>query len=361
MTTALLVANGGGHVRQMAALWPRIAEVRDATRVWVTFDELASHALVGDDELVAAFQPTSRNIPNTLRNVRLAWSLIRSRHFDIAVSSGAALAVPFLTIASRRGVPSHYIESAARAEGPSLSGRMVARLGRVSLYTQHARWADDTWTYAGSVFDGYGAVAKAGSRVGRVLVSLGSTDLRFDRLINRLLAIIPDGVAVHWQIGKTPPPPQRPGWESSTYLSGDEFAAELRKADVIVTHSGTGSALSALENGLCPVLVPRASGTEAVDDHQVELARFLADLGLAVHADADALTFEDLRRAAGFAVERRLGPDIVLKPYSGYLLLRMFSRDHLRGERTKARKRRVCALRFAALSSAEKGPLPART
>ncbi len=314
MSRALLVANGGGHMRQLHALASRIPEVRDAERVWVTFDESPSRSLVGDERLVAAYAPTTRNIKNLVRNYLLARRLLKEEHFDIAVSTGSALAVPFLTQASRRGIPCHYIESAARVEAPSLSGRMVARSGRVAMYTQHERWADETWAFRGSVFEGFVAVPRPDPLVRRVLVTLGSTDLRFDRLVNRLQTIIPESVEVHWQIGKTAPPPPRPGWESSTYLPAAAFRAEIAKADTVVTHSGTGTALTSLENGRMPVLVPRSGDAgEAVDNHQQELAGHLRDAALAVVADADEITFGDIEEAAKWVVEGRVAPDLLLR------------------------------------------------
>ena len=73
---------------------------------------------------------------------------------------------------------------------------------------------------------------------------------------------------------------------------------------MVVTHAGTGSALSALEAGRCPVLVPRRRGAgENVDDHQELLSAELARRGLAVDARADTLTLADLVTA----MERRVG------------------------------------------------------
>jgi UDP-N-acetylglucosamine--N-acetylmuramyl-(pentapeptide) pyrophosphoryl-undecaprenol N-acetylglucosamine transferase len=46
----------------------------------------------------------------------------------------------------------------------------------------------------------------------------------------------------------------------------------------------------------------RLAHGEHVDDHQIQIAQELARRGLAVSVEADALTVEDLRRAAGRAV-----------------------------------------------------------
>jgi UDP-N-acetylglucosamine transferase subunit ALG13 len=50
---------------------------------------------------------------------------------------------------------------------------------------------------------------------------------------------------------------------------------------VVVTHAGVGTILTALLNGVRPIVVPRLEAhREAVDDHQLELANRLERLGL---------------------------------------------------------------------------------
>ncbi len=72
----------------------------------------------------------------------------------------------------------------------------------------------------------------------------------------------------------------------------------MRSADVVITHAGVGLATLALENGQSPVVLPRrASRHEHTDDHQSQLSAFLSARGLAVAAEAPALTLDDLLRA----------------------------------------------------------------
>ncbi len=61
----------------------------------------------------------------------------------------------------------------------------------------------------------------------------------------------------------------------------DALLEEVRRARVTVMHAGVGSMMAALTNGKRPVVVPRlARYGEAVDDHQVPLARRLEAAGL---------------------------------------------------------------------------------
>jgi UDP-N-acetylglucosamine transferase subunit ALG13 len=74
-------------------------------------------------------------------------------------------------------------------------------------------------------------------------------------------------------------------------------------ADVIITHAGVGSALTALRAGKRAIYVPRRKRyDEHVDDHQVAMARELDSRGLVLAREADEITLADLEEAAGWRV-----------------------------------------------------------
>ena len=74
----------------------------------------------------------------------------------------------------------------------------------------------------------------------------------------------------------------------------------------MIGHAGTGTALAALSAGKVPVLAPRSiAHGEHIDAHQDDLAAFLAERGLAVVRQPDAITSDDLREASRWRVTRR--------------------------------------------------------
>jgi UDP-N-acetylglucosamine--N-acetylmuramyl-(pentapeptide) pyrophosphoryl-undecaprenol N-acetylglucosamine transferase len=96
-------------------------------------------------------------------------------------------------------------------------------------------------------------------------------------------------------------------------LPAGELFRLMSEADVVVGHAGVGLALTALAAGKVPVLVPRRrSRREHTDDHQVELARELDRMGLAVTAEVGELSFEHLERAAALRVTYREPPPFEL-------------------------------------------------
>ncbi|MGO9560365.1 MAG: glycosyltransferase [Acidimicrobiales bacterium] len=300
----LLVANAGGHLQELFELVPRF-ELADADLTWVTFDTAQARSLLAGSDVIYAPYPRPRDLAVTARHAAIARQVFRSHPpFSNVISTGSSIGLPFLSFARVRGMPSHYIESATRRLAPSTTGRILARIPGIHLYSQVPDWRDPPWHYRGSVFDGYEVTNPVERPVKRVAVAAGSSEsYGFRRLLEVTLRAIPAGAEATWQTGSTPvdglPIESRPGVPSA------ELAAEFAAADVVVTHAGVGLALLALSAGRCPVLVPRrAERNEHVDNHQREVADELARRGLAVVCEADDLTAEVLERAAAMAVAR---------------------------------------------------------
>lgn len=80
--------------------------------------------LVGED-VAWAHHPTTRNIPNLILNLGLAWRLLRRKRPHLIVSSGAGVAVPFFVLGRLLRMKTVYIEVYDRIDLPTLTGRMV--------------------------------------------------------------------------------------------------------------------------------------------------------------------------------------------------------------------------------------------
>ncbi len=112
-----------------------------------------------------------------------------------------------------------------------------------------------------------------------------------------------------WQTGGTPV--DGLAIETRQWLPAAEMEAQLAAADLVVTHAGTGSALSALRAGRFPVLLPRSEAfAEIGDEHQDRFGHELAARGLALHRAVDELTADDLFLAATRRVERATAPPL---------------------------------------------------
>jgi len=303
----VLVASTGGHLMELHRLHSRLVPLSDSV-LWVTADTAQSRALLAGQDVVMMPPVAPRGYAALAKTLRPARRVLHESGADRVVSTGAAVALAFLPSAHRDGLSCHYIESAARTDGPSATGRLLQATRSCALYPQHQTWARGSWQYRGSVFDGLEAVDVPDPQpVRRVLVTLGTSPFPFTRLVRRLAAVLPAQADVIWQVGSTPVG-RLPGRVLTT-LGHDDLVAEMHAADVVVCHAGVGSALTALAMGRIPVLVPRRLGEgEHVDEHQLQIARVLAARGLAVAAGADELSFEHLQRAAAVAIRSVKAP-----------------------------------------------------
>lgn len=117
----LLVASSGGHLAQLLALRPWWQERR---RSWVTFGTEDARSQLDGERADWAHHPTTRNVPNLIRNFVLAVRVMRRERPDVVVSTGAAVAFPFFLMAKVMRVPTVYIEVYDRLDAPTLTGRL---------------------------------------------------------------------------------------------------------------------------------------------------------------------------------------------------------------------------------------------
>lgn len=307
----LLVAATGGHLEELFQIRPRLVPECGETQ-WVTHDDPQSRSLLGRESVRTVPYVPPRGHRQVAEITPEAWRIVRGGGFDRVISTGAGIAVPFLAAARLSGLECHYIESAARADGPSVTGRIASMMPGVRLYSQYQKWASDKWNYRGSLFDSFEPAECQPPAIKRVVVTLGTMrTYGFRRAVDRLLQVLPEVLApdaeILWQLGVT----------NDAGMSGDVRAsvpnAELRRAiagaDLVIAHSGIGSALTALELGKRPVLLPRRpTFDEHVDDHQALIAHELGRRGLAVAVEADEVAVGDLIRAASGRVLSKESP-----------------------------------------------------
>jgi UDP-N-acetylglucosamine transferase subunit ALG13 len=119
-----------------------------------------------------------------------------------------------------------------------------------------------------------------------ILVTVGTNEQPFDRLV-RAAAALGGEEDLLVQHGSSRVPHGRGEWVD--YLPFEELAARASEARVVVCHAGVGSIMMARRSGRRPVVLPRRHRLgEAVDDHQVTLARRLAESGLVTLVEDEA-------------------------------------------------------------------------
>ena len=118
---ALLVGSSGGHLAQLLALEPWWTDWR---RTWVTFDTPDATSRLQEERTVWAHRPTTRNLPNLVRNFVLAVAVLRRSRPDVVVSTGAGVALPFFMVAWFLRIPTIFVEVYDRIDTATLTGRL---------------------------------------------------------------------------------------------------------------------------------------------------------------------------------------------------------------------------------------------
>jgi UDP-N-acetylglucosamine:LPS N-acetylglucosamine transferase len=304
--STLLVASGGGHLKELHHLRDRVEGIEPPFS-WVTFDTPQARSLLEGEEVDWVPFVGGRDPLGVARNVPHARRIFKRHKPEVVLSTGSAVALAYFAYGRAKRLPCHFVESAARIEGPSLSGKLMTKIPGVNLYTQYEAWADDRWQYRGSVFDTFAGEERLegpSARLDKVVVTLGTyRGYDFSRLVERLLQVLPEETEVLWQTGDTDV--SRFGIEGHYAIPEADLTQAMQEADAVVAHAGVGTALAAFEVGVCPLLIPRRYAlNEHVDDHQIQIADELVKRDLAISIDASKLRLEDLLAAGARRVVR---------------------------------------------------------
>ena len=108
-----------------------------------------------------------------------------------------------------------------------------------------------------------------------IFVTVGTHEQPFNRLIQEVDHLVETGVIkeeVFIQTGYSIYEPKFCQW--SRLISFDQMSEFMQKADIIITHGGPATFMSAIANGKKPIVVPRQEKFgEHVNDHQVDFAQ----------------------------------------------------------------------------------------
>lgn len=295
----LWIASAGGHVTEALEIERTIGAHKDS--LWVVPRHPQTVSMLEGRRRLFVENVVPRDAAAAWRVGRRVRRLVREESFDRAISTGSAIAAFSLPAAAAAGVPAVYVESLARADGPSLTGRLLRLAPGVATYTQYRSWASAAWRYDGSVLAGYEVTAASDpslDRPRRILVSLGTIEpYRFDRAVRAVLAALQPSDDVTWQVGATTGL-HLPGVVERN-MAPDALGRAMRDADVVVVHAGVGTILQALDAGHVPLLAVRhREHGEHVDNHQMQLAGELSRRGLAIELDlngSNTIAFDAVR------------------------------------------------------------------
>lgn len=108
-----------------------------------------------------------------------------------------------------------------------------------------------------------------------IFVTVGTHEQPFNRLIKEVDRLKKEGIItdeVFIQTGFSTYEPKFCKW--SSLVSFDKMNELMQTSDIIITHGGPATFMSAIANGKKPIVVPRQEKyNEHVNDHQVDFAQ----------------------------------------------------------------------------------------
>lgn len=300
-----LAGSGGGHVRQLLDLEPAWAKhdhffISEDTALSRSIAEnhrthFVAHVALGQARLGSP----GRMITAAIRNFFETGRIMRRERPDILISTGAGAVFFSVLWARLLGARVVLVESFARFHRPSVFAKLAAPFAHQKVVQSAAlagHWPD------AAVFDPLRTLDTPRPVKKPLLFATVGAILPFDRLVEMIAELksrgeIPEDVIVQTGTGGVRPS----GIETHETLSFDEMQANLRDADIVVCHGGTGSLITALRQGCRTVAVPRLfSHGEVYDDHQAEITKAFAERGLITVAN----TLEELSQALKTARDR---------------------------------------------------------
>lgn len=130
-----------------------------------------------------------------------------------------------------------------------------------------------------------------------IFITLGSQKFQFNRLLKAVDELVAAGKIkdeVFAQIGYSDYKPTNYKYEQ--FLDREKFSQIMDKAEIVITHGGTGAIIGAVKKGKKVIAVPRlARYGEHVDDHQLQLVGQFKELNLICECQDCAKLEESIR------------------------------------------------------------------
>jgi UDP-N-acetylglucosamine transferase subunit ALG13 len=284
----LFLSSSGGHFSELVY----IARKFDATKESqiITFD--SSDTLVTSLEFDITYLPyvAPRKILPLVRIIPRLNRILNRKSFDYIASTGAAIAIIAYVLAKLRRKPFYYVESFARQSSFSLTTKILKIIGLKHFFVQSEGLASAKYMLIPNPINSFRSTREIDFNIKkslRIFVALGTIrDFEFPRAIDLVKQLVNETDLINWQLGFT----KYENLPGKTYseLDRDQFIHLIVSSDIIICHAGIGILTDCFSVGKKPLVIPRRGKYhEHVDDHQVEMMKFLLSKQLVIDLEAN--------------------------------------------------------------------------
>ena len=143
----------------------------------------------------------------------------------------------------------------------------------------------------------------------KIFIIVGTQE-PFDRMIKAIdeWAVIHKELSIFAQISKAQYQPK--SFPFTDFIAPELFDLRFREADLIISHAGMGTIISALANSKPIIVMPRlAANHEHRNDHQVDTAKSFEELGFVKAVYTEQEMHNALDSAHNLKTAEKIGPD----------------------------------------------------
>lgn len=216
-----------------------------------------------------------------LKHLFMSLKILLKEVPDVIITTGSGDAFWICVLGKLFGKKVVYIESFSKVTTPSKFGRAAYKFADLFLYQwDKLREYYPKGIYSGVIF-GMSESLKENKNEYSYFITVGTLPNDFSRLLIKIDESIEKGIIggkVFAQIGHSKYVPMN--YKYVDFLDIYEFEDTIKKSNIIITHGGIGSIMTALKFGKRTLVVPRyRKFGEIVNDHQLDIAQELERQG----------------------------------------------------------------------------------
>lgn len=138
-----------------------------------------------------------------------------------------------------------------------------------------------------------------------IFITVGTQKFQFNRLLKEVDKLIEEKKIceeVFAQIGYSTYKPKN--YSFNEFINSEEYSDILNKADIVITHGGTGTIIKSINLRKKVIAVPRLKAFgEHVDNHQIQIISEFSDIGFLQKVDNIDKLSEALESIRNFDVK----------------------------------------------------------
>ena len=138
-----------------------------------------------------------------------------------------------------------------------------------------------------------------------IFITVGTQKFQFNRLLKEVDKLIEEQEIceeVFAQIGYSTYKPKN--YSFNEFINSEEYSDILNKADIVITHGGTGTIIKSINLRKKVIAVPRLKAFgEHVDNHQIQIISEFSDIGFLKKVDNIDKLSEALESIRNFDVK----------------------------------------------------------